>query len=182
MSNDFKAFIRSIDPGIEFEETEPVQEPVPVKLLEGEEIDFLVGEVGIERKAGESDTDLRERAALKALETNVVTSLEIMLAKRRENWHPDEELLVEPFTKKEQEKVQKFIKDYINREEVSKENKQVAARHHVMYPEFCILSNDLREVMNWFLGTVAPWDRDPCFGCSYCMMGKNQQPSATGSE
>ncbi|HHX94394.1 MAG TPA: hypothetical protein GX691_01010 [Clostridia bacterium] len=172
----FKAFFRSTDPGIEFEDPEPEQEKiVTVKPLKGDELDSLVGEIGIERKDGEEDIDLRERAALKALDNDAVKALEMMLAKRRADWHPDEELLVEPFNKAEKEQKEKFINDYLHREEVSKENKELAAQHHVMFPEFCVLRNDLREVMCWFLGTVAPWDRDPCFGCTYCLMGKNPQ-------
>lgn len=176
MQDHFKAFFMSRDPGIEFEDdTEPVEEIKTVEPLKGEELDSLVGEIGIERNDGENDTDLRQRAALKAIETDVVKALEMMLAKRREDWHPDEELLIEPLDKAEQEQKEKFIHDYLHREEVSEENRKLAAQHHVMFPEFCVLRNDLREVMCWFLGTVAPWDRDPCFGCTYCLMGKNPQ-------
>ena len=79
----FKAFFRSTDPGIEFEDPEPEQEKiVTVKPLKGDELDSLVGEIGIERKDGEEDIDLRERAALKALDNDAVKALEMMLAKR----------------------------------------------------------------------------------------------------
>lgn len=173
----FKAFFRSRDPGIQFEEEpEPVEEPVAAKPLEGEELDSLVGEIGIERKDGESDIDLRERAALEALESNPLKSLEMVLGKRQADWHPDEGLLLQAFKiEGEQDKKQKFIHDYLHREEVTQDNEKLAKQHHVMYPQFCVLSNELRELMSWFLGTVAPWDRDPCFGCSYCMMGKQPE-------
>lgn len=175
-SDEFKAFFRSTDPGIQFnDEPEEVPEIEPVKLLEGEELDSLAGEVGIKRQDGESDIDFRERVALTALEKDLQKTLEIMLAKRKEDWHPDEELLLETFTKKEADETKKFISDYIHREEVSKENKETAIQNHVMFPQFCVLSNELRNVMSWFLGTVAPWDRDPCFGCSHCMMGKHPE-------
>jgi len=168
----FKAFFRSADPGIEFEESEPVEAPVVAEELEGEELDSLVGEVGIERQDGESDIDLRERAALKVLETDPQKAVEILLAKRKADWHPDEELLLERFPGCEAAIKEKFITDYLNREKVSEENQKVAAQFHVIYPQFCVLPNELREVMSWFLSTVAPWERDPCFGCSHCFMGK----------
>lgn len=175
MSGDFKAFFRSLDPGINFEEEQPVVEEVEVKLLEGEELDSLAEEIGIKRNEGENDVDFRERMALTALEKDSAKALEAAFAKRREDWHPDEETLKEAFDKSPEDKQKAFIKDYIHREEPSQENKQLARQHHVMFPEVCVLNNELREVMAWFLGTVAPWDRDPCLGCTYCLLGKNPQ-------
>lgn len=169
----FKEFFRSTDPGIEFDETEPVQqEVVEEKRLKGEELDSLVGEVGIERKDGESDLDLRERAALQILETDPQKSLEIALARRKKDWHEDEKLLSEPFGALEKTAQEEFITTYVNREDVSEENQKLMAKFHVMFPQFCVLKNDMREVMSWFLGNVAPWERDPCAGCSHCFMGK----------
>lgn len=175
MSGDFKAFFRSTDPGINFEEEQPVVEEVEVKLLEGEELDSLAEEIGIKRNEGESDVDFRERMALTALGNDSAKALEAAFAKRREDWHPDEETLKEAFDKAPEDKKEAFIKDYIHREEPSKENKQLARQHSVMFPEVCVLNNELREIMSWFLGTVAPWDRDPCWGCTYCLLGKNPQ-------
>jgi len=175
MSGDFKAFFRSTDPGINFEEEQPVVEEVEVKLLEGEELDSLAEEIGIKRNEGESDVDFRERMALTALGNDSAKALEAAFAKRREDWHPDEETLKEAFEKAPEDKKEAFIKDYIHREEPSKENKQLARQHSVMFPEVCVLNNELREIMSWFLGTVAPWDRDPCWGCTYCLLGKNPQ-------
>lgn len=176
MTDDFKAFFKEADPGIEFEETVSVQEIEVAKPLEGEELDTLVGEFGIERKNGESDIDLRERAAKEALATDhPVKALEMLLAKRKADWHPDEGLLVEPFKTKDRTTIERFITDFLNREEVSEENLKIAAQQCVIYPQYCVMSNEMREVMTWFLGTTAPWDRDPCFGCSYCMMGRHPE-------
>lgn len=175
MTDDFKEFFRSIDPEIEFKESKPVEEIKVEAQLEGEELDSLVGEIGIERQAGENDANLRERGALEALEKDAIKSLEIMLGKRKNKWHPDEQLLLETFSKEEQDKKEKFITAYIHREEVTKENITLAAQHSVMFPQFCVLENELREVMTWFLGNVPPWDRDPCFGCTRCMMGKHPE-------
>ena len=123
LNDSFKAF-SAYRSGIEFEDPEPEQEKiVTVKPLKGDELDSLVGEIGIERKDGEEDIDLRERAALKALDNDAVKALEMMLAKRRADWHPDEELLVEPFNKAEKEQKEKFINDYLHREDVSKEKR-----------------------------------------------------------
>lgn len=176
MTDDFKAFFKEADPGIEFDETAPVQQEIEVaKPLEGEELDALVGEFGIERKDGERDIELRERAAKEALATDPEKALEMLLAKRKADWHPDEGLLVEPFRTKDQATKEKFIADYLNREEVSEENRKIAAQQSVVYPQYCVMSNEMREVMSWFLGTTAPWDRDPCFGCSHCMMGRHPE-------
>lgn len=169
----FKDFFRSTDPGIEFDETEPVQqEEVKEIRLEGEELDSLVGEVGIKRRDGESDPDLRKRAALEILETDPQKALEIALAKHKKDWHADEVLLSEPFGALGKTAQEEFITIYVNREEVSEENQKLMAKFHVMFPKFCILQNDMREVMSWFLSSVAPWERDPCVGCSHCFMGK----------
>lgn len=179
MTDDFKSFFKDIDPGIEFEDTNPAgqaeQEIEVVQPLKGEELDSLVGEVGIERQDGEKDRDLRERAAKKALETDAIKALEMVLGKRQSDWHPDEGMLVDTVKKAEHAVTEKFITDYLDREEVSEENKQIAAQHSVTYPQFCVMTNEMREVMTWFLGTVAPWERDPCFGCSFCMMGKHPE-------
>lgn len=175
MSSDFRSFFKANDPGIQFEEQEPVMPEEEVKLLEGEELDSLAGEIGIKRNEGESDIDLRERMALETVGTDTVKCLEATFAKPREKWHPDEEMMVEVFNQAPADKKEAFIKSFLHREEVSDENKTLAAQHNVMFPRVCVLRNDLREVMSWFLGTVAPWDRDPCWGCTYCLLGKNPQ-------
>lgn len=175
MSSDFRSFFKANDPGIQFEDPEPVMPETEFKPLEGSELDSLAGEIGIKRNEGENDIDFRERMALEKVGTDTAKCLEALFAKPRANWHPDEEMMVEIFDAAPAEKKEAFIRDFLRREEPSEENKQLAAQHNVMFPKICVLRNDLREVMSWFLGTVAPWDRDPCWGCTYCLLGKNPQ-------
>jgi len=144
-------------------------------LLEGDELDTLGKDLGMDRNAGESDADFRVRMALAKLKENTVQCLEALLAKRRADWHQDEEYLLNRFDEAELEKQEKFIHDYIAREEVNEENSLDAAKYFIVFPRPCILRNDLRSVMIWLLSTVPRWERDPCMGCTYCIMGKTPE-------
>ncbi|KUK11098.1 MAG: hypothetical protein XD50_0543 [Clostridia bacterium 41_269] len=142
-------------------------------LLTGKDLDDLGEEIGVSRNNGESDKDYRNRMAMKEVEGNLEKCLEAALAKRRKNWSSDEVRLYKVFQTATVEIRKKFITDYLNREEYSEKVQQIAARYYVRFPEPCVLSNELRELMVWFLGTVAPWERDPCLGCTHCPLGKH---------
>ncbi|NLO89351.1 MAG: hypothetical protein GX088_03355 [Clostridia bacterium] len=144
-------------------------------LLKGKELDALGEEMGVTRNEGESDKDFRKRLAMKEVEGDLEKCLVAALAKRRKSWHVDEVKLYDVFKSSAVEARKKFITDYLNREEYSEELQKLAERYYVRFPEPCVLSNELREIMVWFLGTVAPWERDPCFGCSYCLLGKHPE-------
>jgi len=159
------------------EEKEKKEEKI--KTLEGEELDILGKEIGISRKNGESDTDFRGRMAMEEVDGDLEKCLEATLAKRRADWHRDEVYLHKVFKSSTVVERKKFIKDYLNREEYSEEIRKIADRYYVKFPEPCVLNNELREIMVWFLGTVAPWERDPCLGCSYCLLGKHPDENSS---
>ena len=143
-----------------------------IKLMDADELDSLGKEIGVRRKSGENDVNFRERVALHEIEGNLEKCLEATFAKRKDSWHMDEIRLYNVFKNAKTDAKERFIKDYLNREEMSQENKNISQIHGVEFPEPCVLSNEMREVMIWFLGSVAPWERDPCLGCTHCPLGK----------
>ena len=151
-------------------ETEP--EEKEIKHMDADELDSLGKEIGVERQGDECDEDYRRRIALHEIEGNLEKCLEATLAKLRGVWNSDEVRLYNIFKNAELDVRERFIKDYLNREEMSQENRNISQIHGVEFPEPCVLSNEMREVMIWFLGSVAPWERDPCLGCSHCPLGK----------
>ena len=159
----------------EEEEKKKAEKKKKEHLLTGKDLDALGEEMGVSRNDGESDRDFRSRLAMKEVEGDLEKCLEAALAKRRKNWHADEVKLYKVLESSAVEVRKKFITDYLNREEYSEEVQKIAERYYVRFPEPCVLSNELREIMVWFLGTVAPWERDPCFGCSYCLLGKHPE-------
>ncbi|NLK00177.1 MAG: hypothetical protein GX318_02925, partial [Clostridia bacterium] len=152
------------------------------KLMEADELDQLGEEMDLPRNEGESDEEYRGRMALHEIEGDLEKCLVAALAKPRKEWDVHEVRLCRVFEEKNVDDRKKFIKDYLKRERVSKENIKIAKTFGVVFPKPCVLNNEMREIMVWFLGSVAPWERDPCLGCSHCPLGKNPEEFVEGDQ